>query len=113
MILRNITQQTIFIPNAVLAKTFFARSRGLLGRKEIASDQALIIAQCPSIHMFFMKFPIDVVFADKKCKVIGLVKNIKPFSLSPFFFHGYYAIELKVGTIAVSGVKIGDVLSFE
>lgn len=113
MIIRNLTQQTIFASTAVLAKTFLARSRGLLGRKEISSGEALIIAQCPSIHMFFMKFPIDVVFTDKSCKVVGLVKDIKPFSLSPFFFRGYYAIELKAGTIVASGIKMGDVLSFK
>ena len=113
MIIQNKTQQSLLAPNALLAKTFFSRARGLLGRKELAVGEALIIPQCPAIHMFFMKFPIDAIFADKSRKVVGLVSNIKPFSMSTFFFRGYYAIELKAGTIAASGIKIGDVLSFE
>ncbi len=113
MHIQNITRQTLLASNAVLANTFLSRARGLLGRQALAVGEALIIPQCPQIHMFFMKFPIDVVFADKNRNVVGLVKNIKPFSLSSFFFRGHYAIELKAGTIAESGIQVGDRLSFE
>jgi len=113
MLIQNKTQQTILATNAILAKNFFERARGLLGKSEIAFGDALIIPNCPAIHMFFMKFPIDVVFVDKGHKVVGLVKNIKPFCLSRFFPRGYFAIEMKAGTIASAGIKIGDFLSFE
>ncbi|MCX5681442.1 MAG: DUF192 domain-containing protein [Candidatus Omnitrophica bacterium] len=113
MRIQNNTQNTILSSNAILAKSFFERARGLLGKSKLEDNEALIIPQCPSIHMFFMKFAIDVIFADKACNVVGLVKNIKPFSLSTFFPRGYFAIELKAGTIDASGTKIGDVLSFE
>jgi len=109
----NNTQNTILASKAILAKSFFERACGLLGKDNLEADEALIIPQCPAIHMFFMKFAIDVVFTDKSWKVVGLVKNIKPFSLSAFFLRGYFAIELKAGTIDASRTKIGDVLKFE
>lgn len=113
MLIRNITRQTILASNAVFAKTFLSRARGLLGRKDLAVEEALIIPRCPQIHMLFMRFPLDVIFADKNRKVVGLVRGIRPFFLSPYFFRGYYAVELKAGTIAASRVQVGDLLSFE
>ena len=62
--------------------------------------------------MFFMKFPIDVVFADSDKKVVGLVKNIKPFYLSPIFLKGYYAVELAVGTIDKTKTAVGDKINW-
>jgi len=82
--------------------------KGLLGRKDLAKDNALIITHCQSIHMFFMKFPIDVVFCDNQNKVVGLCRNIKPFGLSPIYFKSSYAIELPVGVIDSTKISLGD-----
>jgi hypothetical protein len=113
MLIYNKTRQIPLVQNATVAKTFFDRAKGLLGKKHILKDEALIIPGCSAIHMFFMRFPIDVVFADKEKKVVGLVRNIKPFFLSPIFFRAYFAIELQAGIITAYGIQIGDVLSFE
>ncbi len=76
-------------------------------------DEALVITHCQSIHMFFMKFAIDVIFVDKKYQVIGLVENIQPFSLSPFFLRAFFAIELAAGSIKKTRTSLCDVLVFE
>jgi len=95
---------------ALLADTVFSRLKGLLGRKEMGSREALIITQCRSIHMFFMRFAIDVVFIDKTRRVIGTVENIQPFKMSPYFFRAVAAIELPVGRIQESQTAQGDIL---
>ena len=50
------------------------RNRGLLGRDSFAPGSALIIAPCTSVHTWFMRFPIDVVFVNK----LGKIKKVRP-----------------------------------
>ena len=81
---------------------------GLLNRSSLGAREALIIDHCQSIHMFFMRFAIDVIFVDRNCQVVGLVVGIKPYRLSPIFFKASDAIELKEGAIQESKTQIGD-----
>ena len=104
----NKSKNTVIAQNARLADTFSTRMKGLLGRGGISADEALVITKCQSIHMFFMRFAIDAIFVDKQSRVVGLVANIKPFRLSPIFFHAQYVIELTPGTIAATRTALGD-----
>ena len=82
----NHTQNTVLADRVVLADTFLSRLRGLLGRTSLPDGEAMIITRCNSIHMFFMRFPIDVVFIDKKDIVVGLLENFPPNLISPLFW---------------------------
>lgn len=106
----NKTKNTVLASEAVLADTFFSRLIGLLNRHSLSEGEALIITRCQSIHMFFMRFPIDVVFVGGDDRVVGIVEHIKPFQLSPVFLKSRYAIELKAGTILATPTSIGDQL---
>ena len=46
--------------------TAWTRSKGLLGRSGLDPDEGLWIQPTGSIHMWFMRFAIDVVYADKR-----------------------------------------------
>jgi uncharacterized protein len=104
----NLTHNTRIASRVKIAKDPWARMKGLLGAKDFSPGEALIITHCQSIHMFFMKFPIDVIFCDRQDRVVGLCLDIKPFCLSPIFFKASYAIELPSGTITASQTQIGD-----
>ncbi len=108
MILRNITQQTVLATRAARADTPASRLKGLLGRGSIDPDEALVISDCRSIHMMFMRFAIDVVFTDRNGTVVGCVERIPPFRLSPYFWRAFFAIELPPGRIAESRTRRGD-----
>ncbi len=108
MKIENITKGTIFSKKAEKADTSFSRMKGLLGRKAMSEEEALIITHCQSIHMFFMKFSIDAIFVNKKDVVVGLVQNIKPWQLSPMFFNASYVIELAPGAIEKTRTENGD-----
>ena len=82
--------------------------RGLLGRSSLAEGEGLLITHCNSIHMFFMRFPIDVVFIDREGRVVGLLEKIRPWRLSPIFLAATKAIELPAGTIARTATLPGD-----
>lgn len=98
--------------NLEVADTSWLRMKGLLGRESLANGAGLLITKCNSIHMFFMKFALDVIFLDSTDQVVGLVKNIPPFALSPLFWNANKAIELAAGTIETTETKIGDRFSF-
>ena len=82
--------------------------KGLLGREALLEGEALVITRCNSIHMFFMRFSIDVVFVDVKWQVVGLVRGIRPFALSPIFWKAVAAIELPAGSIDRQGLALGQ-----
>ena len=104
----NLTRHTVIATRIVITQNPWQRMKGLLSRRDFPKGEALIITRCQSIHMFFMKFPIDVVFCDRQNKVVGLCAGIKPFYLSPIFFKASYAIELPAGTITTSKTQVGD-----
>ncbi len=106
----NVTKNTTIALQGRVAKTPWARMKGLLGDKDMPAGYALIITGCQSIHMMFMAFPIDVVFIDKNNVVVGLSSNIPPFAFSPIFWKSSCAIELRAGTIQLSNTAIGDSL---
>ena len=109
----NKSREKVIAENAVIADTAFSRLKGLLGRDSIGDDEGMVITCCRSIHMFFMKFAIDVVFVDKSDKVVGLVERIKPFRMSPYFWRSSYVIELPCGTIERTETKTGDLIEFQ
>lgn len=109
----NKTKHCIIASQGQLADTFFSRLKGLLGRSGLSDQEALVITHCNSIHMFFMKFPIDVIFVDKNNYVVGLVEGIKPFQLSKIYFKSNYAVELMQGKIRKINVEIGDSIELD
>lgn len=74
---------------AEVAKSFFQRARGLIGRKSLAPGTGLLILRCNAIHTFFMRFPIDATFLDKNDQVVKVVRNISPWR--PFIWGGWRA----------------------
>jgi uncharacterized membrane protein (UPF0127 family) len=98
--------------DGVVAATAWSRSKGLLGRAGLAEQEGLWIQPTSSIHMWFMRFPIDVVWAAGDGRVLKLVENIRPWRMS-FCRGAKVALELPVGAIARSGVQVGDHLVIE
>ena len=109
----NKSKSTVVAKEAKIADTFKTRCIGLLNRKTLPPNEALIVTRCQSIHMFFMRFPIDVIFVDKDDNVVGLVREIKPFRLSPIYFSASFAVEAAVGAIERSQTQLGDRIIFE
>lgn len=95
----------------LLAKSFKSRLFGLLVYKSMPSDTLMYFPYTHSIHTFFMKFPIDVIFVDSKFKVIKVLSNLIPgrigFSLAIEVRH---VLEGPCGWINQKNIKIGDTL---
>ena len=109
----NQTRNVPLLSQARVADTFWLRLRGLLGVSSLPKEEGLILIGEKSIHTFFMKFPIDVLYVDKNYKVIRADPNMIPYRLGPFVSQAAYVVEMPVGTIANTVTKVGDQLNFE
>jgi uncharacterized membrane protein (UPF0127 family) len=92
---------------AWLAETFWARSRGLLGRPPLRPGEALKIAPCNSIHCFFMRVPIDVVFLNAAGVVLKVCINVRPWR-GRIKWRAKAVVELAAGEASRLGLQEGD-----
>lgn len=83
------------------------RKRGLLGRDDLAPGHALLIAPCWSIHTWFMRFPIDAIFVTRNGTVVKAGRAIQPWRMV-IAWGAYATVELPIGSIERSAVKVGD-----
>lgn len=95
-----------------LANTFYLRLKGLLGRKTIPPDKAMVIFPCLSVHTWFMQFPIDVVFLNKNRLVLEVIRNMAPYKISPMVKGSYYVIEM-LGGVLPAGIEVGQKFNLE
>lgn len=107
----NVSKGVVLAEQATIADTFLKRAKGLLGKKELNPGVAMVIKPCNSIHTFFMRFPIDVLFVDKENKVVKVFSVVKPFRISAVYFSAYYVVELPAGVVGSSLTCAGDIIS--
>jgi uncharacterized protein len=62
------------------------------------------------MHMFFMRFAIDIVFVDKANRVLRINHSLKPWRVSSMVLGARRALELEAGAAARSGTMVGDQL---
>ena len=68
----------------------------------------LVIEPCNSVHMFFMRYPLDIVFIDGQGQVVFMYKGIKPWRVGRIVRGAKAAIELPAGAIDTSNTQLGD-----
>jgi len=106
------TAGTLVCERCEMADRGLARMRGLLGRDGLPEGSGMLIDAAPSVHMFFMRFPIDVVFLDRDRKVVRVVERLRPWRVAGAR-RAAAALELPAGAARAAGVGAGDVLVFE
>lgn len=108
----NQTKGQVLADRADIADTSAKRRTGLLKHTGLAPGEGLWIAPCEGVHTFGMKFPIDVLFLNKKKKILkarpDMVRGRIAFSLL-----AHSVLELPAGTLAQTGTVAGDQLEFE
>jgi uncharacterized membrane protein (UPF0127 family) len=108
----NRTRSTVLATRAETAGQSGARRRGLLGRDSLAEGEGLWIVPCEAVHCFFMKFTIDVVFLDKKLRVVKVRPSLKPWRIAGCL-RAHSVLELPEGVIQSTGTQPGDQLELE
>ena len=110
--MRNLTRNAILGEAVDVADTSEKRRTGLLKHTGLAPGEGLWIKPCESVHTFFMKFAIDLVYIDKKQKVRKARKAVPPWRLSACL-SAHSILELPAGTIERTGTQAGDELKIE
>lgn len=93
-----------------LADSPLKRMRGLLGRSGLEPGEGMLFRPAGSIHMMFMRFPIDVLFCDRELVVVGIEHDLKPWQTARRK-GAKVVVELAVGGAA--GLEVGDRLFLE
>jgi uncharacterized membrane protein (UPF0127 family) len=104
--------------NVVLATTVegafdsASRKKGLLGRDGLGDDAALVIAPSNAVHMFGMRFAIDVLFARRDGEVVKRVVGLQRWRIA-VAWRAFAAIELRAQHPGVAATAVGDRLVIE
>jgi uncharacterized membrane protein (UPF0127 family) len=93
-------------------ETALGRARGLLGRDGLQPGGGMLIDRAGSVHMFFMRFPIDIVFLAGDRTVVGVKHRLGPWRVAGAR-RAVASLELPAGRAAEMGVEVGDRLVFE
>ncbi len=94
----------------LLAETALTRMRGLLGRRELPSGEGILLKPASSVHMAFMRFPIDAVFLDRDLRVVKIAADLQPWRVAGS--RGAKAVlEIPAGEAARRGLTVGDRLA--
>jgi len=109
---RNQTRNTTLADAAEIADTSEKRRTGLLKHDRLEPGQALWIVPCESVHSFFMKFAIDLVYLDRNKKVRKVRHRMVPWRMSACLT-AHSILELPAGVVAASGTETGDQLEIE
>jgi uncharacterized membrane protein (UPF0127 family) len=113
--IKNKTKQTIICKNKKLLTSVLSKAIGLMFSKRIKDLGLIFIFNHPqknNLHMFFVFFPIDVLFLDNDKKVVELKENFRPFSYYMPRNNSVYVLELPAGTITKSKTNIKDIIEF-
>jgi uncharacterized membrane protein (UPF0127 family) len=109
VVVRNQTRNTVLADAADVADTSEKRRTGLLKHDRLDPGQGLWIVPCESVHSFFMKFTIDLVYLDRDRKVRKVRHRMVPWRLSACLT-AHSILELPAGAVAASGTEKGDQL---
>ena len=109
---RNQTRGTLLGDAITLANTSALRRTGLLKHTHLDPGTGLWIVPCESVHTFFMKFAIDLVYVDRKHKVRKVRHAVGPWRLSACLT-AHSILELPPGTARETGTEAGDQLEIE
>lgn len=108
----NFTRKTVLADRIKTASSFGERLVGLIGTADFRTGMGLLLVPCSSIHTWFMRYPIDVLFLDRDNRVLQAVHSIPPFRWGPVVKGAAKALELPAGVIGATGTQIGDMIEF-
>lgn len=107
MRLFNESQGSMIAERLCLADTFWKRLRGLLGTREFPLGNALLIQPCKGVHMFGMRYPLDLLFVDERDVVVETVESLAPGRMKSCR-RAAYVVELPCGAVESLKIRIGD-----
>jgi len=109
----NVTKGVEIASRVEWAGTSETRRRGLLGRDRIDADEGMYIVPTQWIHMFGMRFSIDVAFLAADGRILFIHHKLPPNRFSRPVWRAEGALELAAGTLESTGTTVGDVIELK
>jgi uncharacterized membrane protein (UPF0127 family) len=106
--IHNQTRSVEIAHSAEVARGPIRRGIGLMGRRGWTHSDGLVLERCGSIHTFFMRMPIDVVYLDRDGTVLRADAAMPPWRVGPIVRRARTVLELPAGTIERTGTRKGD-----
>lgn len=106
----NLTRQREIAREVAVADTFFSRMKGLLGESSLPREGGLWIRPCNSIHTIGMRFSIDVLYLDRKNRVVAMKRKLAPNRFSRPYVQAATVLEVTAGMIDETATGIGDTI---
>ena len=108
----NATRGRVLGSRVAIADRWWSRARGLLGRSPLNEGEGLFLAPCRAVHMWGMRFALDVAFVDARGAVVALYHSLRPGSRSRWHREAHAALEFPAGTLDATGTAEGDALDW-
>ena len=102
-----------FLAQILQAQSFTARIKGLIPFKSLIEKEIFWIPYCQSVHTFFMRFPLDVIFTNRGFKIVRLFERVGPWRVLFGGFRSCHVFEAQAGFIKNKQLKKGDKLHVE
>ena len=123
---RNVTRGTVLAEYVEDGGSFWSKFMGLMLRPPLAAGHGLWMPGENGIHMFFMRFAIDVVFVGPPVTgrvsaldagprpVLAVRRACPPWrGIVPLIAGSKGVLELPVGTLDATGTTVGDEIVVE
>ena len=101
------TTSKILVTRLKIADGFWSRLVGLQFRRKLPSGAGLLLVPCNSVHTCFVRFPVDVVFLDRRGRVLAIHQNLRPWRLTFGPRGSHAALEVGVGS---ADFHVGELL---
>ena len=105
------SNDVVICERCLVADGPLVRMRGLLGRRDLRPEEGILLQPASSVHTWFMRFPIDVVFLDRDMSVVRVVPRLGPWRLASRR-RAAAVLELAAGESERRGIEVGHRLSW-
>lgn len=118
MKLVNKTKNRVIARDCKICRSAWSKAKGLMFTRERSVRRNALVFKfgrpmTQSLHMFFVFYPIDVIFLDDKKKVVEIKQDFRPFTIYTSKRNAMYVIELPGSAVGKSKTGLGDVIGWQ
>jgi len=105
-----IDKKRVVVDELEASEAMSKRTRGLIGHAPLRFGQGMMIRPCRWIHMFGMSFPIDVLYVNRRGRIVAVSENLRPNRIDRPVPHAWYVVEMAAGAIREARIRVGDLV---